>query len=261
MIGPEKDLEVYVSTPAAADNGGASSTTKAIMVFTDVYGFQNRLYAICDKLANDLDVIVIALDCFRGETKDGHLDDVAGWLRRHPYEYGGEERDRPSKVHPVVGDIRRCLDFLSQRYGVSDTDNVGAMGFCWGVWALTKACAAGGLGTLRCAVGFHPSLMIEDAMFGMDQLAIAGEAARRAPLLFCVAGNDLENLKPPGGEVAKMISSSDHHSDGGGLRPRCVEFPNMIHGWVSRGDTNVDAVREDAEKALKMATDFFASWM
>ncbi len=43
--------------------------------------------------------------------------------------------------------------------------------------------------------------------------------------------------------------------------PRCVEFPEMMHGWVSREDTNLEAVRKDAEDALKIAANFFRAWM
>ena len=87
-------------------------------------------------------------------------------------------------------------------------------------------------------------------------------AAKSTPLLFCVAGNDLDNLKPPNGEVAQMILSSKHNAEElKRQQPKCVEFPTMIHGWVSRGDTSIERVREDAEKALKIASGFLAGWM
>ncbi|KAL7547191.1 hypothetical protein ACHAWF_012397 [Thalassiosira exigua] len=256
-IGSEDDpLEIYVSRPPSDDaTKEATKQKKAILVFTDVYGFQDRLFAICDGLARELDAFVVALDCFRGETKDGHLDDFAGWIRRHPYERAVEDR-RPD-VHPVGEDVRRCREFLSDECGA---EVCAAVGFCWGVWAVAKACAAGV--PFQCAVGFHPSLIVEGKAFGMDPVALAEEAAGRTPMLLCVAGNDPENLKPPGGEIAEIVASSNHGAEGSGRRPpECVEFPGMLHGWVSRGDTSVKAVKEDAEKALEMATEFIADWM
>ena len=203
----------------------------------------------------------MAIDCFRGETKDKHLNDFLDWIRRHPFEdnQSSSTNKENVKVHPVGKDIDSCFEFLSQQFGVNSS-NVGAIGFCWGVWAMTKACAMGI--NFKCGVGFHPSLKLEDMAFGMDQLSIVKIAAESTPLLFCVAGNDLDNLKPPNGEVAQIISSSKHNSEGlKKQQPKCVEFPDQIHGWVSRGDTSIEMVREDAEKALKNATEFLADWM
>lgn len=258
MIGPKKDLEVYVAKPAVV---GASSS-KAIMVFTDVYGLQNRLFAILDKLAKDLKLYVVAIDSFRGETKDKHPDDFLDWTRGHPYEYEEDDQNNGSGTrtkYPVSKDIGWCFEFLSDKFAV-DSSNVGAIGFCWGVWAMTKACSMGI--NFNCGVGFHPSLKFEDNAFGMDQLKMARLASERTPLLFCVAGNDLDNLKPPHGEVSKIISSSKHNAEElNKQQPKCVEFPEMLHGWVSRGDTSIEKVRDDAEKALKMASDFLSDWM
>ncbi|KAL7472047.1 hypothetical protein ACHAXS_012359 [Conticribra weissflogii] len=91
-------------------------------------------------------------------------------------------------------------------------------------------------------------------------------AAEKVPLLYLVAGNDAENIKPPEGEIAKLISDSGNvHRKARKTRedqlPRCVEFPEMMHGWVSREDTNPEAVRKDAEDALKIAANFFRAWM
>jgi len=221
------------------------------------------LFAILDKLAKDLKLYIVAMDCFRGETKDKHLNDFVDWIRRHPFEDDQSIKGENVMVHPVRKDIDLCFEFLSVQFGV-DSSNVGAIGFCWGVWAMTKACAMGI--NFKCGVGFHPSLVIEDMAFEMDHRNIARLAAERMPLLLCVAGNDHDNLKPPDGEVARMISSSKHSNDGAeGVgtkqQPKCVDFPDQKHGWVSRGDTSIEKVREDADKALKMSTEFLLDWL
>jgi hypothetical protein len=129
---------------------------------------------------------------------------------------------------------------------------------------MCKALSSGA--AFSCGVGFHPSIALEGRAHGMDAAGMARGAAERAPLLLCVAGNDAEDLKPPDGDVARAISSSMHDRGGTGAgagrsRPRCVVFPEMVHGWVSRGDVGSDNVRRDAEGALKMAVDFLADWM
>mmetsp|Transcript_23038 Transcript_23038/g.36017 ORF Transcript_23038/g.36017 Transcript_23038/m.36017 type:complete len:129 (+) Transcript_23038:518-904(+) len=128
---------------------------------------------------------------------------------------------------------------------------------------MAKACQ---MKLFHCGVGFHPSIRIESDVFCGDQEAIMKEAADNAPILFCVAGNDLDNLKPSkDGTLARIIASSnakDTNNDGDrGAAPRCVEFADMIHGWVSRGDTSIKKVEKDAEAALNLAVDFLRHWM
>ena len=98
-------------------------------------------------------------------------------------------------------------------------------------------------------------------MHGGDQVSMARIASEKAPLLYCVADNDPDNIKP-GGEIAQIISSSKQSGEElKRQQPKCIEFPGMIHGWVSRGDTSQENVKRDAEKALTIGKDFIADWM
>ena len=252
MIGPDKDLEVYITNPVDTNT---VVEKKAIMVFTDVYGLQNRLFAICDKLANDLSLYVVAIDCFRGETMDDHPADFLDWVKKHPYDIDAQKAT--NDIHPVKNDVEWCFEYLSQQFGI-DKSNVGAIGFCWGVWAMTKAISSGV--PFKCGLGFHPSIKLED-MHGGDQVSMARIASQKAPLFYCVSGNDPDNIKP-GGEVAQIISLSKHNTEElKKQQPQCVDFPGTIHGWVSRGDTSDENVKRDAEKALTLGKDFLADWM
>mmetsp|Transcript_12644 Transcript_12644/g.25685 ORF Transcript_12644/g.25685 Transcript_12644/m.25685 type:complete len:177 (+) Transcript_12644:528-1058(+) len=171
-------------------------------------------------------------------------------------------------------------EYLLQTFSIhSSNSNFGLIGFCWEVWAITKACVMlecnekhGNNGknnkhnfsfwNIRCGVGFHPSLKLEDVAFNRNQVEMAKLAAGYVPLLYLVAGNDAENIKPSEGEIAKVVS------DSGNIRcegretnreqlPRCAEFPDMMHGWVSRGNTSLGEVKKGAEDALMMAVEFF----
>lgn len=253
------DLEIYVSRP----EGGSGAPQKALCVLTDVYGLQSRLFAICDKLAKELNLVVVALDTFRGETKDMHLNDLKEWLGSHPFERSAastSSEDDKMAIYPVKEDIESCFEFLLNTYNIS-SGSVGCVGFCWGVWAMTKACE---MNLFSVGVGFHPSIKIESIVFGGDQEDIVSKAAEHAPLLFCVAGNDLDNLKPSqDGSLAQIIASSKHKdtSEDCKVAPRCVEFPEMLHGWVSRGEMSIEKVKEDAEAALNLSVDFLRYWM
>ena len=66
------------------------------------------------------------------------------------------------------------------------------------------------------------------------------------PFLLMPAGDDPDLLKP-GSSVVDMLEEKGGKS---------VPFPRMVHGWTSRGDLSKDEVKEDAEKALQLATDF-----
>lgn len=252
------DLELYVVlTPEEQGGSSTSLSQKALCVFTDVYGLQSRLFAICDKLSSDLSITVVALDTFRGETRDHHVEDFHEWVESHPFD--SKKDNNSAAVYPVKNDIESCFNFLSELYGIKSSD-IGVIGFCWGVWAMIKALE---MNLFRCGVGFHPSLRFESAIFGGNQEDCVKNAVENAPIFLCVAGNDSDNLKPSKeGEIAQIIESSKHDNRGNDkASPRCVEFPEMVHGWVSRGDTSVDKVKEDAETALRLACDFLSHWM
>lgn len=213
------------------------------------YGFQNRLYAICNQFATDLNCYIVVMDNFRGETKDDHPD-IWAWTSRHPYEADADDKN----VHPVKKDIEATIQHINKEYGIPQFE-ISAMGFCWGVWAMTKASAEF---SFKCAIGFHPSLRFEE-MFGRDIKEMMRTAVK-VPHLYCVAGNDPDYIKD-GGYITVMLEESNHQTEGDTMKPRCVQFPEMSHGWVSRGDTGVKKVKEDADEALRLASEFLRHWM
>ena len=46
-----------------------------------------------------------------------------------------------------------------------------------------------------------------------------------------------------------------------GTRLTIVDFPNMKHGWTTRGDISEDVVRNDVGKAIKLAVDHFGKYL
>jgi len=36
-----------------------------------------------------------------------------------------------------------------------------------------------------------------------------------------------------------------------------IFFPDQVHGWVNRGDVNVESTRNDVEKSIQISLDFF----
>ena len=175
---------------------------------------------------------MITPDCFRKETKGTHgKDDMASWLRKFKYH------------NLVKYDIIACLEYLQNHCKVPST-NVGAIGFCWGGWAIAKSAAEGI--PWKVGVSPHPSTKIERMVFGEDEEAMLAKVSM--PFLLLPAGNDAENLKP-GSETVKHLESK------GG---RSILFGEMEHGWVTRGDINDQnpPLKRDADLALHYTLDF-----
>ena len=138
-------------------------------------------------------------DCHRGTTAAGQ-EDFLKWCQGYSWE------------SHIKLDFDKMMTFLADKGAAS----VGAIGFCWGVWAYSKASAEGV--ALKCGVGCHPSTKLEGWAFPGSELALV--QAVRMPCLSMPAGNDGDNLKP-GGDCHAAIDKA-----GGST----VVFPEMSHG-------------------------------
>ena len=186
---------------------------------------------ICDTFAND-GYHVLMPDCLRGETLDMNPD-IISWLKKYP-----------SGI--VMEDTLTCFEYLKSKNEMTGDEiqqSVGAIGFCWGGWAIAKTASEGI--SWKCAVSPHPSTKIEGFVFGDDEVAMLN----RVKMPFCLlpAGDDTDMVKP-GSEVVKELEKYGGKS--------CL-FDRMNHGWVSRGNLSRQDVKEDAEKALSMSLEFF----
>jgi len=210
-----EDLPIYVVGEAG---------DKAIVVMPDVFGWGGRAKGICDTLA-DQGYFVVMPDPFRTDTAEGKEDFVA-WVQGFPWD------------DKVSGDVARVMAFVESKGATS----VGAMGICWGVWAICKASANGV--PFKCGAGPHPSTRLEGLLGGNE---VDMMAAVNMPVLLMPAGNDPENLKE-GGEIAELMVAKGGAS---------VVFPDMAHGFTTRGDLSVPEVKRDVEAAIGQAIEHF----
>lgn len=216
------------STPCYYTSGEESST-KAIVVYTDVWGFQSRIHSLCDYLAINGNFHVLCVDCFRGETKDDHADMIA-WFKTVPYD-------------PVVAqDTKLCLDYLTTKHGVT---SFGAIGFCWGAWVIGKSCEAGV--PWNAALSFHPSFMIEKVAFGGDPIKLMQGIS--CPLMLLPGGNDPDWTMPESPEFQLLTKNGS----------KSVPFRDMVHGWMTRGDRSDPKIDRDISEALRHALDFLTN--
>lgn len=121
-----------------------------------------------------------------------------------------------------------------------------AVGFCWGSYVIFKLSATG---KISAGASCHPSTRIGPLLFEEAEEDLA--RAVKCPQLLLPAGNDPENLKE-GGELVNIVR-------GKGLQCVTTEYPDMVHGWVIRGDASIENVKRDVRKAVDEVTAFFRS--
>lgn len=195
-----------------------------ITIFDDNrWGITNRVRVIADTFAAE-GYKVLVIDCYYGDTID-ITPDLIEFLGKYPYE-------------KISDEIQASFDFLASK-GV-EKDNVSALGFCWGGWAIAKSASEGV--EWKCAVSPHPSTKIESFLFQRDEAEMLGKC--KMPFFLMPAGDDDDTIKPGSDVVDKLVEK-------GG---KSIPFPSMNHGWTSRGD---ESVKDEIVKAFKLATEFF----
>jgi hypothetical protein len=115
---------------------------------------------------------------------------------------------------------------------------------------MTKASAEGDA-TFTCSVGCHPATILETAMFGGNEVELLKAGTKKTPTLFLVASNDSDCFHE-GAAGRDVLEKS-----GGGV----VVFPDMVHGWIARGDTGDESVKRDVDKGMSCIVDFYNKHM
>jgi dienelactone hydrolase len=148
------------------------------------------------------------------------------WFQQQTYE----------KLKPIV---QAAIDALQAK--MTDDKPIMVLGFCFGTWLLSKTSVDF---TFQSAVGCHPATGLEAAIYQGDEIAML--QALRQPTLFLWAGNDSTIFVGDGDGRKALVAT------GGGVE----EFPDMLHGWVSRGDVGEASVQRDFEKAMSLILSF-----
>jgi len=236
VIAIDGDVEVY----QAQVKGSPSA---AVIVCPDVWGWNGgRTRAIADSLSDAGYVVVVPK--LLSPPKDGGTDGDAlaptaafdmEWIMQFPWEV------QKPKLAAVV-------EHLKQQ-GIS---KVGMLGFCYGghpaMWA-----SAEWPDVVSCGIVCHPSIQLEGA-FGGDFAALVKSA--KAPFLIAPAGGDLPMYAPDGSEFATALAASAKGAE-------CVikPYPDMAHGWMTRGDVSDEAVARDVELMMEDIFSFLAKYL
>ena len=212
------------------------------MVVHDVFGVDSgRTKAICDQFAQAGYVVLMPNAFRRGAFADANVQGVAkicvaprmiAFLRRYTWDVVG----------PLYEDV--AIPYLRTK-GV---DTVGLVGFCWGAYPVTRLLATTN-DLFKAGLCFHPSLQVFTAIaeFGLK----ARLSQCHVPLAYLSARSDPGDVKPGG--FADRVARENNP-----LYSKCLfkKYPDMIHGWVNRGDLGDATVERDVEDALRTAITF-----
>ena len=83
--------------------------------------------------------------------------------------------------------------------------------------------------TIKAGVIFHPSLSLEERIFGGNPAKVAEKI--KCPILLMPAGND-PDIYRTGGDVLEALKYNNSKSN-------FIDFPNMQHGWVTHSLTHL----------------------
>lgn len=244
-----------LSDIACYQTGPTESIKRIIVVFSDVYGPETGNHkVICDVLQEKLgdDTAVWMPDVFRGRPL---LYDWGTWYQN---SIGKFQIVFGVRTYMTASAVEKdFLEILQPNVKETGCEFVGALGFCYGGWMVGRALSFQGdddddEGSIFSAgVGFHPSWLPETVAAGGTSPIKLAERVKQKPLLFLPAKEDA-GMKAED-EVAIKLAEQR------GIKPEevSIEFPTMSHGWVNRGDPSQPEVKENQDKAINLAIEFF----
>jgi len=229
---------------------GSENPKKIICVFSDVFGIESgRHKAFCDSLSERLgseEVAVWMPDLFRGRPLmfDWKNEIMSGLFSLPTFLFSLQTRLHSRNIEADLKDVI----LLAAKQAGSNNLMVGTVGFCFGGWVIAKTLAIDGYAA---GVGIHPSFDVERIVGGKSSVANLADNTGTKPILLLPASND-HPMKASSDTVQRMASNRD-------IDPEAiaVEFPDVIHGWVTRGDRSKAEMRENQDRALNLTVEFF----
>jgi len=241
-----RDMPCYKSV-------GKNTPKRVILVFTDVFGIDSGNQKVfCDLLQEAMgdDTHVWMPDLFRG--KPMMRDLRWNWLtfsaltvfpqliaKRFSMSTDTFEKDFTQLIEPKVKKDTGC-------------QSIGIVGFCFGGWLSARFLALD-TAFCSCAVQIHPAWGPE-ALYATQkiktEMALAERIPNNKPLLLLPSKNDKE-LKPDSDIVKFLAERRSMTPD-----ELSIEFPDMVHGFVARGDSSDPKIKEAQEKVLSLTFEF-----
>ena len=104
----------------------------------------------------------------------------------------------------------------------------------------------------KAIMGPHPSLGVEGWIYGGSHVKLAETI--KCPSYLMPAGNDPEDVKEKG-EITEILVKRFGSELAGS-----TSFPDMMHGWTTRGNLADEKVSRDFHKAVHLTQEYFAKF-
>ena len=229
--------------------GANANPKRIVVVFTDVFGIDSGNHKVfCDVLQECLgdETQVWMPDLFRGSPaiRDLGVDAITFALGIPLLLLKVNTWLTAPKIEADL------LEILDPHLKETGCHNVGVAGFCFGGWVIGRALGLENA-IFGCGVGMHPSWQPEGIVGGGTSETLLAERTKNKPILLLPAKED-NGLKPNSPIVQQLAKRRAVTPDS-----LSIEFPNMSHGWVVRGDSSIPDIKEAQDKALDLAVGFF----
>ena len=209
------------------------SGNKGLVIIEDIFGTHSgRHSVIADMFASK------GYNVYMPELLDPYYDgpmdmgQILEYIKTHQAKY-----------EAMTIRFEKTLAYIKQQ-GIN---NFVSIGFCWGTWFAFKM--ASKHDCFKAIAGPHPSLGAEGLITGGNPLNLAETV--KCPAYFMPAGNDPDDVKEKGAIVEALIKRFGPELVG------TTHFPDMVHGWVVRGDIKDEKVERDFHQAINIIQKYF----
>uniref|UniRef100_A0A7S0G3D5 Dienelactone hydrolase domain-containing protein n=1 Tax=Rhodosorus marinus TaxID=101924 RepID=A0A7S0G3D5_9RHOD len=226
--------DAYVVAPS-----DGSTTGKGLVICQDIYHYLGgRCRGIADQMA-DAGYFVVMPSLAGGDTIENHtMPDKLGWWCK---TYGFQSAFRSHLLEGVIP--------LMREKGV---EKAGMMGFCWGAYLVFEASGDSELTSIfKAAISCHPSYQLHPLVFNGHSEALDLAEKVLIPQLLCSAGNDKDYVRE-GGSIITVLKAKPEIAN----NCKVVNFDDMLHGWVNRGDASKPEVEAGVKEAVQLSLNF-----
>lgn len=222
------NTNLFVAGPERAKAG--------VIAFPDIFGPDSGRTKHDAENLSKLGYAVVVVDVADGDYLNmERLGEVLDWLKAHPYD---------GYISSRVND---AIAYLHQEVGV---ETISSYGYCLGAWV--GAClVAQDKPVVTGHVSFHPSWRNETMLYGEGAVEKLAERVK-VPNLLLAASNDIDEVKA-GGAVEAILKAKGGEI---GELSKAITFPDVVHGWVIRGDLSDPVVKASVDKAWAEALSF-----
>jgi dienelactone hydrolase len=238
---PARAAAAHVSTTIKVGNNtaiyraGPATARVGLLAFPDIFGLDSgRAKQDADALGA-LGYAVAFVDLADGEYMyDGW--DMAAWKLKQDYA---------SVLLP------RIHDAITHLKEDAKVETIACYGYCWGAWVGARLSAEEGP-LVKGHVSFHPSWRAETSLEGDDGIPKLAKRIK-VPQLLLSAENEIEEVRE-GGCVQTILREREDARIA--TLSQVVDFPDVKHGWVNRGDLSDAKTKQSVDKAWALARAF-----